>query len=243
METPNDDSSQTQPSVRSEIIAAVSHQLRDPIAYARFVFQSLINDPERTLRDEDVALIKKADARLFDVFELTEKLLLADKISYTDLPLQPEKISLNELLLGVITESEPLAIKKNISLHKPYTTENVFLVADEILLREAIKNIVHNAIKYTPGGGSVTISYKQQDSDFRIDIADTGVGVSEDEASQLFSKYHRLSNAYLTSGFGLGLYLAKKFVEFHGGTITYTQNQPHGSIFTISLPQTDILVK
>jgi signal transduction histidine kinase len=105
-------------------------------------------------------------------------------------------------------------------------------------LRDAVGNIVANAIKYSPQGGTVAIHTHYHDNHAIVTISDTGIGVEAGQEDKIFQKFTRLKNAEQIdpNGSGLGLYISKKIIEKHGGEITYTHNQPTGSVFTITLP-------
>ena len=112
------------------------------------------------------------------------------------------------------------------------------LVMDKDLLRVAIINILGNAIKYTPAGGSVTFKVEEDESNIRIDIIDTGYGISEDELPSIFDKFFRSSDDKIKActGNGLGLALSREIVRLHNGNIDVSSKVGQGTHFTLTLP-------
>lgn len=109
---------------------------------------------------------------------------------------------------------------------------------DEAAMKIALNNLLENAINYTPKGGKISVLMERNDSSLEIHIADTGIGVLPEDTERVFVKFFRGKNAMqtITSGAGLGLYIAKKIIEAHGGRISVRSNAGAGSVFSISLP-------
>ncbi|MGL4790465.1 MAG: sensor histidine kinase, partial [Phocaeicola sp.] len=101
---------------------------------------------------------------------------------------------------------------------------------------EALYNIIDNAIKYTPSGGSVRISVTAYQLFCRIDVTDTGIGISEDETAKIFSRFYRSQQVTDKDGVGLGLYLAREIMAAQGGYIKVASKSDCGSVFSVFLP-------
>ncbi len=101
-----------------------------------------------------------------------------------------------------------------------------------------ISNLVSNAVKYTPNGGAVSLTYQQVERNVVIEVKDTGMGIPKEEVDNIFRKFFRASNARanIGEGTGLGLYIVKKATEMLGGTISMTTKHNEGTVFTVSLP-------
>jgi signal transduction histidine kinase len=101
-----------------------------------------------------------------------------------------------------------------------------------------LENLIENAIKYTSPGGSITVKVFCKDNWVYVEVTDTGIGIPTEQIHYVFSKFFRAENAqlYQTSGTGIGLYLAKNIVEYHGGKISFRTKENKGSVFTFSLP-------
>ena len=105
-------------------------------------------------------------------------------------------------------------------------------------LSSAIWNLLNNAYKFTPAGGRISLRVTDQDNWLRIEVADTGIGISDEEKPRVFTKFHRSTGAleYDYEGTGIGLYITKLVIEQHGGTIDFTSQLGKGTSFVIKLP-------
>jgi two-component system, OmpR family, sensor histidine kinase BaeS len=112
------------------------------------------------------------------------------------------------------------------------------LSADPVRLRQAVGNLVSNAIRHTPPGGDVTVTCQRAGSEFVVEVADTGAGISPEDLPQIFDRFWRAdkSRSRRTGGSGLGLPIARQLVEAHGGHVTATSVPGSSSVFTIRLP-------
>jgi signal transduction histidine kinase len=110
------------------------------------------------------------------------------------------------------------------------------VLADRGAMERAVTNLVSNAIKFTPAGGSVSLELARAETELRVSVGDTGRGIHPDDLPIIFDKYRRAREALLTEGSGLGLFIVKAIVEGHGGRIEVASAIGQGSMFTISLP-------
>lgn len=138
------------------------------------------------------------------------------------------------MLETVIEQATPKAIGKNIAL--TVDSRDVEAVFDPKWTVEALYNIVDNAIKYTPSGRSVQLSVTPYQLFCRIDVADTGLGISEDETAKIFSRFYRSQEVTDKEGVGLGLYLAREIITAQGGYIKVKSRLGVGSVFSVFLP-------
>lgn len=116
------------------------------------------------------------------------------------------------------------------------------LVADANRIEQVLSNLVANAIKFTPGGGSVAVAAAPSDTGWTITVTDTGIGIPEDDLDLLFERFYRASNARSarTPGTGLGLVISRTIVELHGGTITLASTVGEGTTATVTIPFTTV---
>jgi two-component system phosphate regulon sensor histidine kinase PhoR len=219
--------------MKHNFISLFSHDLKTPIAKIQAICDRLIATHfDSTLR-KDLVSLRLESAELH---KYIEKILQISRVESTDFKLRKEGSDINEIILQVIEQLKPLAIEKSIRLDTKL--EPMFLIEiDSILIREVIINLVENAIKYTPSGGTVLIFSREENNVVQIIVTDTGVGIAPAEQSKVFGKFVRGQHQeLLTKGTGLGLYLVKYFIELHGGSIRLESELGKGTSIEFSLP-------
>ncbi len=224
---------------KSEFISIASHQLRTPLTAIKG-YVSLITDKTYG------AFLPKMRKPLSNIYSSVERLiklvndlLSISRIEAGKIKVEPEEFLLEELITDVLEELNNLAKAKNLYLKlekqkEPYN--KVFM--DMSKIRQVILNIIDNGIKYTHKGG-ITITYSQDKSLCKIEIKDTGAGMTKSEISMLFKTFSRgaAGRRTWTEGAGLGLYIAKQFTEMHNGKIwVKSAGKKRGSTFYIELP-------
>lgn len=227
-------------SERTESTAIAIHQLRSPLSSIQLVHQSLLAQDAENLTEEQVRLIKLAGAAAEQMQEQLRDLLALEQLESSPLRTQEHREYLEQLLDDTLLEFDARIKRKRLVVLKQYDPASVHIQFDYDKLQVAISNILDNAIKYTPEEGTITLATSYAPEGATMRISDTGIGVDEGDAPQLFQKFTRMKNAKATGviGSGLGLYIARRAVEKHGGVLTYQHNVPHGSIFTIAIPNT-----
>jgi signal transduction histidine kinase len=159
-----------------------------------------------------------------------------------DITIRREPVDVAALVQEVAEANQPLAVNKQqaIAVSAP---PNIVTMCDTDRIREAIDNLISNAIKYSPIGGKITVTVSHADSDTIIRVGDEGAGLSPEDLGRLFGRFQRLS-AKPTAGessTGLGLSIVKRIVDMHGGEVTAESEGPgQGSTFTITLPATEM---
>jgi signal transduction histidine kinase len=223
---------------KSEFISIAAHQLRTPLTAIRFANQMLSESIEHELDDNQKRVLSHAKISIDQMFNMIEDLLTVDALDYGSMKLEYASVSLEKLVASIVTELGEIITAKSLQCHTNFATEQKPVPSDARRLHDAISNIIENAVKYTPEGGSIVLTTSYTDTTATISIADTGIGVLPGDTSRLFKKFSRLSNAKLVdaNGSGLGLYISKKIVEAHRGTITFTENKPQGACFNITIP-------
>jgi len=228
---------------KSEFISIASHQLRTPLSVVKG-YVSMLSEgtygslPPRT--QQPVDNIYRSNERLI---KLVNDLLSLSRIESGKIEIKLAKASLEEIISNLVEGLRNQANKKNIYLEfrKPEVPLPNIMI-DESKIKEVISNIIDNAIKYTDQGG-VTITLSRQKTAKQkkaiIEIKDTGLGMSKREISKIFKSFSRgtAGKKLYTAGAGLGLYIAKKFANMHGGDIkAVSEGKSKGSTFYIQLP-------
>jgi signal transduction histidine kinase len=143
-------------------------------------------------------------------------------------------------LEGLVREAcelfEPMAEDKRITLSYDIPNKS-HLVGDNRMIQRMLSNLLDNAIKYTPPGGTVTVLVSENDErNVVIAVKDTGIGISPNDLTRIFGRFYRCDQSRSKPGIGLGLSLARAIARAHGGDITVTSRLNHGSVFTVTLP-------
>jgi two-component system heavy metal sensor histidine kinase CusS len=170
--------------------------------------------------------------------QLLDTLLVMARTDLVHQKIEWKILNLTELITEVAQQSEPRAIIKGQSI-KRQVQDGIFTFGDLSLLRRMVSILVDNAIKYTPQGGSITVSLAQIEKNFELRVSDTGIGIPADAIPRIFDRFYRVDQARHESGGsnGLGLAIAKWVVEAHRSTIAVVSTPGKGSTFTVSIPE------
>jgi heavy metal sensor kinase len=220
-------------------MADASHELRTPVAVLCGEADVALSQPSRSSEDYRASLdILRAEAkRLKHIVEDLFTLARADAGQY---PLTLADFYLDELVAECSRSVRTLAAAKQITLRCDASKE-MPIRADEALLCRMIMNLLDNAIKYTPRGGSVTVTWDVQDSQYGVTVSDTGQGIPSELQPRIFERFFRADKVRSRSesdggGAGLGLSISRWIVQAHGGRLELTRSDKAGSTFTIFLP-------
>ena len=212
------------------LIADISHQTKTPIA-ALLLYSSLLAESPLPPEQREQARVVQAQAEKLRF--LIETLVKSSRLDSGILVLTPALHPVVPLLEEAAAQYAGAAAEKNISLTvQPAQGSARF---DQKWTAEALGNVVDNAVKYTPAGGRVTISAQLLDSFCRVDVADTGPGIPEEEQGAVFDRFYRGAGARAADGLGLGLYLAREILSKQGGYVKVTSRVGEGSVFSLYL--------
>jgi len=171
---------------------------------------------------------------------LVEDILKLSRFDAVAVNIERQSVNLNEISGQVVDEMRPLALEKGLALHWSSFPSDIILEADPKKLSWLISNLIDNAIKYTPAGGSVTVQLALDIVDGKkstlIQVIDTGIGISPEEYGRLFERFYRVDSSHTIPGTGLGLSIVKEIANAHGGTVSVVNSQGGGSRFTVTLP-------
>ncbi|MGE0126848.1 MAG: sensor histidine kinase [Blastocatellales bacterium] len=218
-----------------QFTADASHELRTPLAIIRGEADvALSQEREPGEYRETLAIIQDEAQRLSGIVEDMLALARADAGQRR---LKLEEFYFNDLIEECVRSARALALNKNISLNFEPSGDIPFR-GDEGLLRRMILNLLDNAIKYTPNGGTVSIKFWRDNDQVKLRVADNGIGISADAAARVFERFYRADKARSRSdgGSGLGLPIVKWIAEAHHGSISLESEPERGSSFTVTLP-------
>jgi len=221
--------------VKDEFIATASHDLRNPITSIRGYSQLMQN--AGPLNDNQADFVKRIQHASAHMTELVENMLDLAKM---DLGAEPkdEILDMTHLLWQIADEFQPQAEVKRQLLTLEKTATSSIIRGDGLQLRQALRNLVGNAIKYTPEGGTVTLSSVNKAGVVQVCIQDTGYGIPAADLPHIFDRFYRVRNNSHDEieGNGLGLAIVKSIVEQHNGQISVESKPGKGSCFIITLP-------
>lgn len=215
-----------------QFVQSASHELRTPLSTIATSVYLLTRVAEPDRREVYVAQIQIQIARLS---RLIDKLLVMTELdSATPLTLKP--LDVNRLVQRCVEGVQRIANQKEMSLAFLPAPELPRVAADWDWLEQAIENIVDNAVRFTPEGGSVSVATSAEQGDVTVEVRDSGPGIPDCDLSHIFERFWRADEAHSTPGFGLGLPIAREVIRRHGGNIQIETSPGHGSIFRIVLP-------
>lgn len=222
--------------LKTNFLSMMSHDLKTPIARIQGMTDVVLKDsnPLSTRQREALHTLAKSSDELL---EFVSSILNLGRIESKDIKLHVKSRDPNSLIAEVIDKFEYMAKSKTIEITAEL--ETLFSVKMDVdLIRQVLSNLVENAIKYSPENSRILITSEERDGRVIIQVADQGMGIPEDELPHVFMKFYRSKNAKSSTikGSGLGLYLAKYFVELHKGTISVDSRPGEGSTFTVELP-------
>ena len=223
--------------MKSEFVATVSHDLRAPLTFMRGYATMLpmvgqLNDKQREFGEKIILGIEQMTKLIDDLLDL-------GRIE-AGVGLAREMCRLNDMVTEIIESATPHAANKGLSLTVEVTPDLPLCSGDPTLLRQAIMNLVDNAIKYTPAGGQVKVQLSLELDKFHLAVSDSGLGISPADQTRLFQKFFRVRQrgSSQTKGSGLGLAIVKSIVERHGGKVWVESKLGKGSTFYVELPCT-----
>ncbi|MFO7740959.1 MAG: GAF domain-containing protein [Anaerolineae bacterium] len=226
--------------MKSRFVSNVSHELRTPIATIKLFAHLMRKQPGRW-REYLEPLAQEADHQA----DLVEDILEISRVDAGRLEINPERTNLEELAEVVVTNHETRAQEEGLTLtYRPTQSRPVSLV-DVNRMMQVLDNLINNAVRYSPGGGTVTVSTGRSEAKGRdwatITVSDTGMGIPENELPHVFDRFFRGEEPQTMqiSGTGLGLAIVKEIVELHGGRVTVESKVGEGSTFTVWLPLAD----
>ncbi|TAN21407.1 MAG: sensor histidine kinase [Acidobacteria bacterium] len=230
--------------MKNEFISIASHQLRTPMSGVKGVLALLIEEVLGPLNIEQKHYLQRAYESNERLIALVNDLLNVSRLEQGSLLLRTEAVDLPALLRTLASEFQPRAARyhQNLLLTEaasPGDSRAGLVQGDPVRLREVFANLVDNAIKYTPEGGTVRLAWSPTPDQVVVEVSDNGVGIPADKLSSLFLKFNRIQNPLSGREFGtgLGLYFARSVVELHQGRIEVASEPGQGTTFRVFLPR------
>jgi signal transduction histidine kinase len=221
-------------SIKSEFVATVSHDLRSPLTYMRGYVAMLPMIGELSPKQKDY--LDKIQAGIEQMTELIDDLLDLGRID-AGVGLQRTDCVLADVVTEVVEQVRGRAMAFGLDLNVELDTRRA-MQADVALLKRTISNLLDNAMKYTPSGGSITVGLDERADSLILRVSDTGIGIAPADQTRLFEKFYRVKrrDTLDIKGSGLGLAIVKSIAEWHGGRVWVDSQLGAGSTFYLALP-------
>ncbi len=238
--------------MKSEFVSIASHQLRTPLTTINWYVEMLLSGDLGPLDKQQHDYLEEVHDGSLRMVSLVNDLLNVSRLESGRLKVDPQLIDLADLIRSIIKETGPLAEPKGIALKFDEPSPPLpKILLDKTLVRQVVHNLITNAIRYTPkqakSAVEVRLYTKQEGADKSvvISVRDHGIGIPEDQKDNIFEKFFRADNAVqaVSSGSGLGLYMAKMVMDASGGKISFQSKQDEGTTFLVEIPISGMVSK
>ncbi len=219
---------------RRDFVANISHDLRTPITTLQLMVETLQGSAgsDDARRQQLVGGIKE---QIATIQQLAQEMLDLSMIESGRMPLRMVEIAVGALIEPVLQRMQPQAAPKRLSLTARYD-HTLEVLADPDNVRRVLQNLVHNALKFTPPDGAITVGATEAGDDVRFWVQDSGKGIDPDDLPRIFERFYKADRTRSETGTGLGLAIARHIVEAHGGRIWAESVYGKGAIFYFTLP-------
>ncbi len=222
--------------LKSEFVANVSHEFRTPLTAIRAALENMLDGITGAFNPKQARYLARIRANTERLSRLIHDLLDLSKIEAGRICLNPARVVVGELAAEVIESVAALSEEKGVRVVLEVNPA-LAVQADPDRLHQVLLNLMANALKFTPPGGTIRVSAERQDAQVVVSVADTGEGIPAGQIERVFERFHQAGGAASArSGAGIGLAIAKGLVELHGGRIWVRSSPGAGSIFSFTLP-------
>ena len=227
--------------MRRDFVANVSHELKTPLTAIRGMIETLVDDPEMEPRVRR-RFLTKAEKQSERLNALLTDLLSLSRIETQEDHLAKRHLDLRDPILESVQRYEPEAEAKGLSMKKDLSLDPIPVHADPGAIVQAVDNLLQNAVRYTPEGGTIRIRVRREEETAVLEVEDTGMGIEPRHHDRLFERFYRVDNARSRElgGTGLGLSIVKHIIQAHGGEVSLESDPGQGSIFRVSIPITEV---
>jgi signal transduction histidine kinase len=221
--------------MKDQFVSTVSHELRTPLASMIGYLEVTLDGEVGELLDEQREFLEIVSRNCTRLNKLIDDILFISRVDAGRLSLEPSWVALGDLAESSVLSARFAAEKKNLRLAIAVEDELPPFWGDPIRLTQMLDNLLSNAIKFTPADGTVSLSVARDGETLRVEVADSGVGIPEDEVGRLFERFFRASTGTTAPGTGLGLSIIQSIVKAHCGTVGVRSELGVGTTFTVDL--------
>ena len=223
--------------LKDEFVGLISHELRTPLSSILGYLELMRDEDETELSESQLRYLGVAERNAHRLLRLVGDLLFTAQVESGKFNLDQKEQDLVPIITASVESARPVATAAGITLHTE-VVNGLFVNGDAVRLGQACDNLISNAIKFTPSGGSVTVGLSAAGSDVVITVKDTGMGIAASELDKLFSRFFRASTATRNAvpGVGLGLVITRAIIRAHGGDMAVTSEEGVFTCFSVTLP-------
>ena len=220
-----------------ELILVTAHQLKTPLSALKWIFKMFLEGEAGQLTPNQMELIKKGDEANESMISLVNDFLNASRLEKNP-AYKLEKNNFSLLVKSIIAENDVSIKRKRIDVELEMPPEDIYLICDASSVKMAASNLIGNAVHYSPDWSKIAIKVEERGNLIEFSVSDNGIGIPPHQQKEIFSKFFRGDNATRSqkTGSGLGLYVAKKIIEDHGGKIWFESKENKGSKFYFTIP-------
>jgi two-component system, OmpR family, phosphate regulon sensor histidine kinase PhoR len=219
--------------VRRDFVANVSHELRTPLTAIKGYAEALLDDDDAEARDKFLDIIHRHATRME---RLVKDLLRLARLDAGQEAVELAPCDVEGMLRGLAHDFEPLAAQKQQAIETTVSVAARTIVTDAAKLHDIARNLIENAVNYTPDGGAIDIQAAIINGRFQLTVSDTGHGISPDDLPRVFERFYRVDKSRTKPGTGLGLSIVKHLVHVLDGEVTASNQPGGGALFTVTLP-------
>lgn len=220
--------------MKDEFLAMSAHELKTPLTPMISFIQLILNEKLGKVSEEQKEALEIISQETRRLLASVNKIMYLTKLESKTIEPMLGDLQLRDLIQDIVKSMEQSAIQKKIILTQKIT-KLPLIKADRDYLRDVVSNLVDNAIKFTPDGGKISVEAKEKKDHILVKVKDTGIGISNEDISKLFTKGFQADHSI--PGMGLGLSICKKLVEAHGGKMWVESELGKGSTFCFTLPK------
>lgn len=227
--------------MKARFMSGVTHELKTPLSVIQLHTSNLLKYFDRLPAQKRAELLRSIQNQTEQLAQLIEDILALSRLDIGLTEAMRQTVDLGELIEQVSRDLRPLAEAKQIHLTWGKPAETIVTPANPNQLGQVIRNLIDNAIKYTPAGGSVQLQAGLTIGDdgqiwVKFQVSDTGPGIPPDQQLQIFERFYRVDPAHTIPGTGLGLAIVKEVINAYGGTVQLESTPGQGSTFSVTLP-------
>ena len=223
--------------LKDEFVGLISHELRTPLSSILGYLELLRDDEEQPLSEEQMQYLGVAERNAYRLLRLVGDLLFTAQVESGKFPLDAHDVELNRIVTASVESARPVANAAGVTMIERVPDVTPFVYGDALRLGQACDNLISNAIKFTPRGGTVTVAIDVTDTQVVISVRDTGLGIAASELDKLYSRFFRATTATRNAvpGVGLGLTITKAIVTAHRGQLDVESEEGEGTMFSVTL--------